>query len=263
MIKLKNVGKRSFLVLALCAVILPVVYDVIFSLWGYGSVSGEIRQLSLMSYYEVFLERPDFLVKFWKSLFLTGTIVVGQVIVSLLAGYGFSQYRFPGKEVLFFLVIVMMIMPYQVTLVSNYVVINFLNLQDTYWALILPGIFSPFGVFLMRQAFDYSIKECREAAMVDGAGSIRILHSIMLPQCRNIIASLIVLSFIDNWNMVEQPIVYLRNPYNYPLSVFLSQINGGDIGVRCACGMLALLPVLLLFLYFSDDLVEGISISHI
>ena len=261
--KMKVVGKRSFLILALCAALLPVLYNIVFSLWGYGSVSGELQGFSLQSYYEVFLARPDFLAKFWKSLLLTGTIVVGQLLVSVLAGYGFSQYRFPGKEVLFFLVIVMMIMPYQVTLVSNYVVIHYLHLEDTYWALILPGIFSPFGVFLMRQAFDYSLKECREAAMVDGAGSLKILRKIMFPQCKNIVASLAVLSFVDNWNMVEQPIVYLRDQYKYPLSMFLAQISNGDMGVRCACGMLALLPVLLLFLYFSDDLVEGISISQI
>lgn len=260
---LKLFGKRTVLMLAIFAALLPVLYNVFFSFFGYGSVSGELQPFSLMGYYEVFLGRPDFLLKFWKSLLLTGTIVVGQVVVSVLAGYGFSQYRFPGKEILFFVVIIMMIMPYQVTLVSNYVVINFLHLQDTYWALILPGIFSPFGVFLMRQAFDYSLKECREAAMVDGAGGLRILRSVMMPQCKNIVASLAVLAFVDNWNMVEQPIVYLRNSYKYPLSIFLSQISGGDIGVRCACGMLALLPVLLLFMYFSDDLVEGISIAQI
>lgn len=261
--RITNVGRKGVLFLALCAVLLPVVYNLVFSLFGYGSVGGELQPFSLKGYYEVFLARPDFLMKFWKSLLLTGTIVAGQVVISVLAGYGFSQYRFPGKEVLFFLVIVMMIMPYQVTLVSNYVVIHFLHLEDTYWSLILPGIFSPFGVFLMRQAFDYTLKECREAARVDGAGGLRILRTVMLPQCKNIVASLAVLSFVDNWNMVEQPMVYLRNPYKYPLSIFLSQIQGGDVGVRCACGMLALLPVMLLFFYFSDDLAEGISISRI
>lgn len=261
--RLKTVAFRGVLVLAVCAALLPVLYDLVLSFWGYGSLSGELQPFSLRGYYEVFLERPHFLMKFWTSLFLASTIVVGQVVISVLAGYGFSRYQFPGKEILFFLVIVMMIMPYQVTLVSNYMVIHFLHLEDTYWALILPGIFSPFGVFLMRQAFDYTMEECREAAMVDGAGPLRILWKICLPQCKNIVASLAVLSFVDNWNMVEQPVVYLRNPYKYPLSVFLSQISGGDIGVRCACGILALLPVLLLFLYFSDDLVEGISIYRI
>lgn len=260
---LKSIGRQGFLFMALCIVVLPVLYNLLLSFWGYGSLNGELQPFSLRGYYEIFIERPHFLMKFWISLLLTGVIVLGQVCISILAGYGFSQFLFPGKEFLFFLVIIMMIMPYQVTLVSNYMVIHFLHLEDTYGALILPGIFSPFGVFLMRQAFDYSLSDCREAAMLDGAGSFQVLLHVMLPQCKNIVAALIVLSFIDNWNMVEQPIVYLRNSYKYPLSVFLSQIQGGDIAVRCACGMLALLPVLLLFLYFSDDLLEGISIYRI
>lgn len=218
---------------------------------------------SIQGWKEVLWNRPHYLAKFWNSIGLAVTIVLGQIFLSCLAGYGFSRFCFPGKQVLFFLVILLMMMPYQVTLVSNYLMLDKLGLVGSQWASILPGMFSPFGVFLLRQVFDTCPSDILEAAQLDGAGTLRILLGILIPRCRAGVISLVILSFIDAWNMVEQPIVYLKSEYSYPLSVFLARMDGQNIGVQCACGVVAALPVVLLFLYYDQELTEGVTLSQL
>lgn len=241
----------------------PMLYTFVNSFSGSASYGLFPAEWSLQGWKEVFWNRPHYLAKFWNSLGISAAIVVGQVLLSCLAGYGFSKFRFRGKEPLFFLLILMMMMPYQVTLVSNFIVIDALGLMGTWAALILPAIFSPFGVFLLRQVFDTCPDEILDAARIDGAGELRVLFQILVPRSRSGVVSLVILTFIDAWNMVEQPIVYLDDPYDYPLSIFLSQMSGQDVGVLCTCGILAAIPVLLLFFYYDEDLADGISMSQL
>ena len=244
-------------------VVVPILFTLVNSFSTGTAYSLLPQQWSLAGWFEVFLRRPHYLVKFWNSLFLSTAIVAGQTLVSSLAGYAFSKFRFPGREVLFFIVIIVMMMPYQVTLVSNYFVIRELGLMGSWAALIIPSIFSPFGVFLLRQVFDTCPNEILEAARLDGAGNLRILFRILVPRCRAGVISLGILSFIDAWNMVEQPIVFLDSGYDYPLAVFLTRMNGQNIGVLCTCGVLAALPVVLLFLYYDRELTEGVTLSQL
>ena len=244
-------------------VVVPILFTLVNS-FSTGTAYGLLpQQWSLAGWYEVLIRRPHYLVKFWNSLILSVTIAAGQALVASLAGYAFSKFRFPGREPLFFIVIIVMMMPYQVTLVSNYFVIRGLGLMGSWAALIIPAVFSPFGVFLLRQVFDTCPDELLDAASIDGAGDLTILFRILLPRSRAGVVSLVLLTFVDAWNMVEQPLVYLDNSYDYPLSVFLSQMSGQDVGVLCVCGILAALPVLLLFLYYDQDLADGISLSQI
>ena len=244
-------------------VVVPILFTLVNS-FSTGTAYGLLpQQWSLAGWYEVLIRRPHYLVKFWNSLILSVAIAAGQALVASLAGYAFSKFRFPGREPLFFIVIIVMMMPYQVTLVSNYFVIRALGLMGSWAALIIPAVFSPFGVFLLRQVFDTCPDELLDAARIDGAGDLTILFRILLPRSRAGVVSLVLLTFVDAWNMVEQPLVYLDNSYDYPLSVFLSQMSGQDVGVLCVCGILAALPVLLLFLYYDQDLADGISLSQI
>lgn len=240
----------------------PVIYTAVNS-FSKGFLGLEIQQYGLEGYYEVFLSCPDYLIKFWNSLLLSAVIVTGHVILSCLAGYGLSRFPIPGKNIYFYLLIIIMMMPYQVTLVSNFIVIDKLHLLDLYLAIILPAIFSPFGVFLMRQSFDACPKEHVEAAMLDGGDPFPILIKIMLPECKASIVTLVLLCFIDSWNMVEQPLIFIRNAYRYPLSVFLAQIEESNRAVLCVCGILASLPTLLLFFYSEDDLMDGIGFCRV
>ena len=244
-------------------VVVPILFTLVNS-FSTGTAYGLLpQQWSLAGWYEVLIRRPHYLVKFWNSLILSVAIAAGQALVASLAGYAFSKFRFPGREPLLFIVIIVMMMPYQVTLVSNYFVIRGLGLMGSWAALIIPAVFSPFGVFLLRQVFDTCPDELLDAARIDGAGDLTILFRILLPRSRAGVVSLVLLTFVDAWNMVEQPLVYLDNSYDYPLSVFLSQMSGQDVGVLCVCGILAALPVLLLFLYYDQDLADGISLSQI
>ena len=244
-------------------VVVPILFTLVNS-FSTGTAYGLLpQQWSLAGWYEVLIRRPHYLVKFWNSLILSVAIAAGQALVASLAGYAFSKFRFPGREPLFFIVIIVMMMPYQVTLVSNYFVIRGLGLMGSWAALIIPAVFSPFGVFLLRQVFDPCPDDLLDAARIDGAGNLTILFRILLPRSRAGVVSLVLLTFVDAWNMVEQPLVYLDNSYDYPLSVFLSQMSGQDVGVLCVCGILAALPVLLLFLYYDQDLADGISLSQI
>ena len=212
--------------------------------------------VSFMQYYNVLLRKPKFLLMFWNSVFLTVPIVVGQIIVATLAAYAFSKLKFPFSDKIFFIYIIVMMMPFQVTLVPNYIVLKNLNLMGSYWSIILPGTFATFGVFLLRQFMIYIPDEYCEAAKIDGAGYLKSFFRIILPQCKGALASLAILVFIDNWNMVEQPLIFLENETMHPLSIFLSRINEQEIGIAFACGMLYMIPTLLVFLYGENYFIE-------
>jgi multiple sugar transport system permease protein len=219
--------------------------------------------LTLDGYREVFYSRPDYLGKFWVSLLLSGTILAGQLVVSVLGGYAFARFRFPGRDAVFFVVVLLLMLPLQVTLVPNYIVLEAFGLIGDYWALLLPGMFSAFGVFLMRQVMTALPAELFEAARLDGAGAWRSLWRICLPNCKPGLAALAVLSFADSWNMVEQPLVFLRDAYKYPMSVFLTQVNSLSPEVGFVCGILSVLPALALFLHYKDEMVLGIEYSAV
>lgn len=259
---MRNKVLHFILAILLLLFLSPAIYTVINSFRE--SVYGlDMQHWGVRGYYEVFFSSPDYLVKFWNSLLLSVVIVTGQVVLSCLAGYGFSRFPIPGKNICFYLLIILMMMPYQVTLVSNFIIIDKLHLLDSYLSIILPAIFSPFGVFLMKQSFDACPQEHVDAAMLDGGGSFQILIKIMLPECKPSIITLILLCFIDSWNMVEQPLIFIRNAYRYPLSVFLAQIEENNMAVLCVCSILVSLPTLLLFFYSEDDLMNGIGFSRI
>lgn len=152
-----------------------------------------------------------------------------------------------------------MLMPYQVTLVPNYLVSEWLHILDTNWAIWLPGIFSPFAVYLLTKYMRRIPLSVMEAAQIDGAGEWQIFRKICMPLCKGAMCSIAILIFIDYWNMVEQPLILLSDPEKHPLSVFLSKINSGEIGLAFAVATIYMVPPILVFLYGEDYLVEGIT----
>ena len=215
--------------------------------------------VSFSQYITVLFKSPEYLLKFWNSVILVGPIVVFQLIVASLASYGFARYRGRIREIVFFMYIILMLMPYQVTLVPNYLVSDWMNILDTNWAIWLPGIMSPFAVFLLTKFMRRIPKEVVEAAQIDGAGEWQIYRKICMPLCRGAIFSAAILVFIDYWNMVEQPLILLNDSEMHPLSVFLSKINAGEIGLAFAVATIYMVPSLLIFLYGEEYLVDGIT----
>ncbi len=217
--------------------------------------------VSFSQYITVLIKSPDYLLKFWNSVILTVPIVIFQTAIAVLASYGFARLTGRLKEIIFFVYIILMLMPYQVTLVPNYLVADKLGLLDTIWSIILPGIFSPFAVFLLTKAMKRIPKTYYEAAMLDGAGELQIFATICYPLIRSAVFSVLMLVFIDYWNMVEQPLILLSDESLHPLSVFLSKINSGDTGLAFAVAVIYMTPTLLMFLYGEEYLVEGITYS--
>ena len=243
------------------AVILTVLSVVPFAYVFAKSLISNQGGFTLAYYYQVFLAQEQYLLRFWKSLGLCLCITAGQVTVSTLAGYGFAKCSFPGKKILFFLLMVLMIMPLQVTLVPNYIMLDRLGLLDTYYALVLPMIFVPLGTFIMTQSFQAVPNEIIEAARLDGCGTLKLICRIAVPMNKAGLICTLLLSFLDGWNMVEQPMVYLEDFGRYPISVALASVPPEDPTVQLVCCILTVLPPLFLFTYFNRELVEGIALG--
>ena len=194
-------------------------------------------------------------------MILVVPIVLFQVAVAAVASYGFSRWRGRVRDSIFFFYVILMLMPYQVTLVPNYLVSKFLGIYNTRWAIIFPGAFAPFSVFLLTKFMRRIPVSQIEAAKLDGSSEWQIFTRIYLPQCRSALYSIAILVFIDYWNMVEQPLILLEDPEMFPLSVYLSTINAGEIGLAFAVATIYMIPSLLLFLHGEEYLVEGIAQS--
>ena len=218
-------------------------------------------KVSLSQYVKLLFQSPDYLFKFWNSVILVVPIVILQVGVAAIAAYGFTRWRGKVRSFIFFFYVILMLMPYQVTLVPNYLVSDWLGLLNTRWAIIFPGAFAPFSVFLLTKFMRRIPGALIEAAKLDGAGEWQIFTRICLPQCRAALYSIAILVFIDYWNMVEQPLILLPDATKQPLSVYLSTINAGEIGLAFATATIYMIPSLLLFLHGEEYLVEGIANS--
>ncbi|WP_238656113.1 carbohydrate ABC transporter permease [Paenibacillus piscarius] len=219
-------------------------------------------QVSLEQYGKVLLDSPLYLSMFWNSLFLVVPIIAGQTLVAALAAYAFSKLRFRGRELLFLIYVLTMLMPFQVTLVPNYIMADRLGLLNSSGAIILPGIFAAFGVFMLRQFMQDIPYAYIEAAKMDGAGHWRIFCTIIVPMVQPGLAALTILLFADYWNMVEQPLIFLDDPLRQPLSVYLSNVSS-ERGLAFAASALYMAPMVLLFLYAETYFIEGIQLSGI
>ena len=240
-------------------------YGVLYSEGKTASKSVNLKfipdTVTFSQYGTILLKTPDYLFKFWNSVILVVPIVVFQLAVALLAAYGFARWRGRLRELLFFAYIVLMLMPAQVTLVPNYLVAERLGVLNTRWSIILPGMFAPFSVFLLTKYMRRIPYALIEAAKIDGCGEWQTFTRICLPQCRAALCSIAILVFIDYWNMVEQPLVLLNDAEMQPLSVYLSTINSGEIGLAFAMATVYMFPSLLIFLAGESYLMEGITHS--
>ena len=242
-------------VLVAAVSLLPFCFLFLRSFWDGG--------VTLQPYYDVFLSTSRYLDSFWRSLGLTCTVAAGQLMVSVPAGFCFAKRSFPGKRILAFLLVALLVLPVQVTLVPNYLMLKNLGLLNTYAALILPALFAPLGTFLLGQSFRSIPNALLDAARLDGCGTIGLLWRIVMPMRKGTMACVAILAFLDAWNMVEQPLAYLRSFQEYPLSVGLAYAAPQGVAVQMVCCLLAALPPLFLFAFFSQDLVDGIVLGEV
>ncbi|MDF2654083.1 MAG: binding-protein-dependent transport system inner rane component [Bacillota bacterium] len=218
-------------------------------------------RVTLEQYQNVLVIQPVFLMLLLNSIKITVPVVLGNLLVSVAAAYGFTVWKWRHKEKVFLIYIIIMLMPLQAVLVPNYIIAEQLRLNGSYLAIILPGIFSPFGTFLLRQSLKRLPKDCLEAAEIDGAGPLRVFWSIVLPQMKSGMAALVMLVFIEYWNVVEQVIVFLKEYYKQPLSVFLSYLPSENVGLIFAASTVYMLVPLWFLALGQKDLERGIELS--
>ena len=216
---------------------------------------------TLKPYVELLLDAPEFFTMFWNSCRQVFPIVAGQIVIGAPAAWAFARFRFRGKGVLYALYIILMLMPFQVTMVSGYFVLDRLGLMNTVWAIILPGAVSTFPVFLMIRFFAAIPSALTEAASLDGAGAWQIFVHLGLPLGVPGILSAVVLGFLEYWNALEQPMTFLKDQTLWPLSLYLPTVTAENAGASLAASVIMLTPVLLIFLFGQKYLEAGIAAS--
>lgn len=210
---------------------------------------------------ELLLDTPEYFVMFWNSCRLVFPVLCGQVLVGAPAAWALAQLRFRGRNLLFTLYLGLMLLPFQVTMVSSYLVIQRLGLLDTRWAVVLPGVFSALPVFIMVKGFQTVPRSLLEAAVLDGATPFQAFLRIGLPLGRPGVISALVLGFLEHWSALEQPMVFLKNPALWPLSLQLPRIVGENIGLAMVSSLVGMAPAMLVFLSGQRYLELGIRAS--
>lgn len=218
------------------------------------------------NYLQVF-ERVPFWRYFFNSLLISGAVVFGQLITCSMAAYAFARLRFPGRGILFTIILSALMIPIQATIIPVFVEIKFLHLSNSLWSLILPGVTSAFGVFLLRQYFLTIPNELEDAARIDGANQWQIFSRVMLPLVAPALAVLAILTFNGYWNEYFRPLIFLATPDRYTLPVGLVNLRGqfgsGSIAIVLAGVILSLIPVLIAYIFAQKYLIEGITVGGV
>ena len=246
-------------VIILTGIFLFPVFLTLFRSFLYGDLAGVGTScLSLVGYYDILVEEAWYLRGFWNSVCYAAVITVLNTAVSVPAAYAFREAGFRGKEALYFFYIILMMMPLQVTMLPNYIGLRDMNLLDTRLALILPGMFTPFGVFLMGQYMRGIDKSTLEAARMETKSIFRSIFYIALPQVKTCVAAMFLFTFAENWNLVEQPQIFLKSGEKQPLSMLLA-VQNDTMGTLLAGCVIFMVPVVILYLYFHESLEDGLG----
>lgn len=218
--------------------------------------------MDFSNYTRVFEEIP-----FWRqignSFFITLSVVFGQLITASLAGYAFARLRFPGRNILFWIVLATLMIPGQATIIPVFILISrVLHLNDTLGALIIPGLATAFGTFLLRQYFLGIPDEFEEAALVEGANQWQIFTKIYLPLASPGLAILAVLTFNAKWNDYFSPLIFMNTKELFPITLGIVDLQGymgtGSISIVLAGIVLSTIPVIIIYIFGQRYLVEGL-----
>jgi multiple sugar transport system permease protein len=203
-----------------------------------------------------------FLTYYLNSLKISFACMAGSTFFGALAAYGFARIEFKGRDQLFFLYLAMLMIPPQILFVPRFIMFNWAGIYNTHWALILPGQFTIFGVFLLRQFFKGIPREISESAAVDGAGHLRIFAQIILPLAKPALVTFAILDFSWNWNDFENALVFLvnRDLYTVPLGLtnFIGEHNV-DYNGMMAAAVAAIIPMLVVFLIGQKFIIQGVA----
>lgn len=206
----------------------------------------------------------DFPRALFNSLFVAGTITVGQVLTSATAGYAFAKINFRGRKQVFLGYLATMMVPFQVIMVPQFILFRQFHLTNTHLALILPGMFTVFGVFMLRQFFQGIPDEMIEAARIDGCSEFAILWRMVLPLSMAALSSLAIFTFRWQWNDYLAPLIYLNDKVKFTVTIALAQFRMENITLYTlimAGSVISLIPVMILFIFAQKYLIQGITMT--
>jgi len=218
---------------------------------------------TLRQYVELLFDSPEFFVMFWNSVKIVVCVIIGQLIIATTCAWGLARYEFVGVKIILWVYTILMMIPFQVRMLSDYLVLDAFQLLNTHGSIIYSGIFSTFPVFILYGFFKELPMSLIEAARLDGASEIQIFLKIGVPLGMSGVMSIIVLGFLEYWNLIEQPLVFLKNKTLWPLSLYLPEIGLSQLGIAFSGAVVTLLPAIFVFLLGQDYLERGIMSSAI
>ena len=260
---MKKIFLYFILILTALLMILPFLAMVLISLSGNENIFTDYKNINLnfCCYKNVFESIP--VVKYFLNSLIVATFTtIGQVLISALAGYGFARLKFKGSDILFFIIIVTMMVPPQVNIVPLFYLMSKLGWINTYQAMIVPGIFGGFGVFLMKQYFESFSKELEDASKLDGCSEFQTFYKIALPCALPAIATLSVFTFVTAWNSFMWPLIVTNTDSMRTLAVGLTVFKSSfrEItlwGELTACACICSIPVIAVFLLGKNYLINN------
>ena len=275
---LKRTVTTIMLILPGILVVLPIVLLITGSVMDHYELTGYLTSVfmdgeefiswklmpdypSFENYGKLLFLTPQFFVLFWNSVKMVLCILAGQLLVGVPAAWAFAVYRVRAGKLLFALYVVLMLLPFQVTMLSSYLVLNRLSLLNTQKAVILPAVFSTFPIFSTYGGFRGIPGQLFEAARVDGSREWYIFFKMGLPLGKSGILSALVLGFLEYWNMMEQPMAFIDDKALWPLSLYLPEIVWGQAGYAFCASVITLIPAAFVFVMGQDYLEQGIIYS--
>lgn len=250
----------------------PFVWAISTSLKPRGALTSLPPQIipeePTLSAYQQVVQRFPFRRVFANSVFVATATTLGQLVICAMAGYAFARFRFRGRDALFVLYLATLMVPFAVVITPLFIIVTRLGWANTYLGLIIPGMFSAFGTFFMRQFFQSIPRELEEAATIDGAGTLSTFFRIVLPLTGPALATLAVLSFMGSWNSFLWPLLIVNDRNLMTLPIALSTLQGLYPGqtqwnVVMAGTVLATIPTILVFLLVQRWVIEGVAGSGV
>lgn len=220
------------------------------------------KTITFENYINLF-QNMNFLVYLKNTLIIVAFSFVG-LLLNAMAGYAFAKYKFPGKNILFYIVLATMMIPSQVTMIPIYLILNSMGLTNTMLGIILPGLVGAFAIFLFRQFMESIPTELIEAARLDGAGEFKIFFTLIMPVAKPIFAVQGILTFIGAWNSFLWPLIMANDEGLYTLSVGLSLLRGqntANFALQMAGAAVMVVPIMVIFSMFQKHIIEGFTIS--
>lgn len=261
---------RIVILIIVLLTLYPLLLMISLSMWRSSDVLHLYQQqiphfclpppvFSLEQFVLVIFEQSSYADMFINSLLLSVSISLTAVTIDFLAGYVLSKLHFCGSKLIYHIYVFMALLPAQVILLPIYIASRTLHLINSWWSIVLPGIFSPLGVFFMRQFLVAIPDEIFACMRLETSSTMRLLLHGILPYARSGLITLFVILFSENWAMVEQPLLLLSDPSKFPLSLALCSKESVPLDIAFAGAVIFTLPALVLYTVFQDQIQDGIG----